>query len=179
MLSHATAFLDRFARAELRARSAAAYHFVPNEADREVLGAMLADITNFLTPLLRRLDRMTMAASVECRAPFLDQRLMQTLVNLPLSFRLRGRTDKWALKAIAADYLPREIVHRRKLGFPLPVADFLAPLAQPAFFAAGFCEQLLGMNPAGLAQAVSGWRTNVNGFFNLLALEIWVGCSLP
>ena len=173
LLAHATSFLDRFARAELRARSAAAYGFVANEADREVLGAMLADITNFLTPLLRRLDRMTMSASVECRAPFLDQRLVHTMVNLPLSFRLRGRTDKWALKTIAAKYLPREIVHRKKLGFPLPVADFLAPLAQPALFENGFCTQVLGMSPAGLAQAVGAWRGNVNGFFNLLALEIW------
>ena len=173
LLAHATSFLDRYSRADLRARSAAAYSFVANETDREVLGAMLADITNFLTPLLRRLDRMTMAASVECRAPFLDQRLVHTMVNLPLSFRLRGRTDKWALKTIATDYLPREIVRRRKLGFPLPVADYLAPLAQPAVFENGFCVQTLGMNPAGLAHAVGAWRDNVNGFFNLLALEIW------
>ena len=173
LLAHAASFLDRFARADLRARSAAAYSFVDNDTDREVLGAMLADITNFLTPLLRRLDRMTMAASVECRVPFLDQRLVHTMVNLPLSVRLRGRTDKWALKSIAAAYLPREIVYRKKLGFPLPIADFLAPLARPALFENGFCIQVLGMNPAGLAHAVAGWRDNVNGFFNLLALEIW------
>ena len=55
--------------------------------EREVLGAMLADVTNFLTPLLRRLDRMTMAASVECRVPFLDQRLVHTVINMPLSLR--------------------------------------------------------------------------------------------
>ena len=173
LLAHSTSFLDRFARVELRARCAATYRFVKDDMEREVLGAMLADVTNFLTPLLRRLDRMTMAASVECRVPFLDQRLVHTVINMPLSLRLRGSTDKWALKAIASDYLPREIVHRRKLGFPLPVTDYLAPLAQSALFDDGFCIQSLGMNRAGLVKSIEDWRQNVNGFFNLLALEIW------
>ena len=53
------------------------------------------------------------------------------------------------------------------------MAEYLAPLAQPALFENGFCVQTLGMNPAGLAHAVTAWRDNVNGFFNLLALEIW------
>jgi asparagine synthase (glutamine-hydrolysing) len=173
LLAHATNFVDRFARAELRGRCAAAYGFVKDESDREVLGAMLADVTNFLTPLLRRLDRMTMAASVECRVPFLDHRLVEMVSNVPLSLRLRGRTDKWVLKAVAADYLPRDIVHRKKVGFPLPVADYLAPLAREAVFDDGFCLQRLGMHRAGLMEAVVDWRANVNGFFNLLALEIW------
>ena len=173
LLAHATSFVDRFARAELRGRCAAAYGFVKDESDREVLGAMLADVTNFLTPLLRRLDRMTMAASVECRVPFLDHRLVEMVSNVPLSLRLRGRTDKWVLKAVASDYLPRDIVHRKKVGFPLPVADYLAPLAREAMFEDGFCLQRLGMHQAGMMEAVVNWRENVNGFFNLLALEIW------
>jgi len=173
LLAHSTSFLDRFARVELRARSAQTYAFVPDAMDREILGAMLADVTNFLTPLLRRLDRMTMSASVECRAPFLDQRLVHTVINMPLSLRLRGGTDKWALKAIASDYLPSEIVHRPKVGFPLPIGNYLAPLARPEFFDDGFCIQSLGMEPTGLKRSVADWRANVNGFFNLLALEIW------
>jgi asparagine synthase (glutamine-hydrolysing) len=173
LLAHATSFLDRFARVELRARCAEAYAFVADEADREVLGAMLADVTNFLTPLLRRLDRMTMAASVECRAPYLDHRLVEAVTNMPLALRLRGRTDKWLLKAVAEDHLPRDIVHRRKSGFPLPVADYLAPLAHTELFEDGFCLERLGMHRAGLAETVTGWRQNVHGFFNLLALEIW------
>jgi len=119
------------------------------------------------------LDRMTMSASIECRAPFLDQRLVHTVINLPLALRLRGSTDKWALKAIASQYLPDEIVHRRKIGFPLPIGDYLAPIARPAFFEDGFCIQSLGMEPTGLERSVNDWRSNVNGFYNLLALEIW------
>jgi asparagine synthase (glutamine-hydrolysing) len=173
LLAHATAFLDKFAREDLRLRCIDAYRFIADEAERSVLGAMLADVTNFLTPLLRRLDRMSMAASVECRAPFLDHRLVEAVFNLPLSYRLRGSTDKWVLKEIAAHYLPRDIVYRKKVGFPLPLADYLAPLAREELFRGGFCLEFIGMHRRGVTEAISKWRENVHGFFNLLALEIW------
>jgi asparagine synthase (glutamine-hydrolysing) len=173
LLAHTTGFLDKFARQDLRLSCEHAYDFVSDDGDRALLAAMLADVTNFLTPLLRRLDRMSMAASVECRTPFLDREVVRLAVNLPLAYRLRGRTDKWVLKEIAARYVPRSIVHRRKSGFPLPVRDYLRPLARPEFFDDGFCLDFLGMRRAGLQEAISGWDRNVDGFFNLLAVEIW------
>jgi asparagine synthase (glutamine-hydrolysing) len=173
LLAHSTAFLDKFSRDSLLLDCAAAYRFVAKDTERLVLAAMLADVTNFLTPLVRRLDRMSMAASVECRAPFLDHRLVHAVVNMPLSYRLRWSTDKWVLKEIASSYLPRNIVHRRKGGFPLPLRDYLAPLAREELFRGGFCLEFLGMQRKGLIEAVSNWRENVDGFFNLLALEIW------
>ena len=173
LLPHALAFLDRFGREDLRQRSVAAYGFVADPVERAVLGAMLADLSNFLAPLLRRLDRMSMAASVECRVPFLDQRLVHYVLNTPLSYRLKGATDKWVLKKIAEGYLPHDLVHRKKVGFPLPVADYLAPLAREDVFRDGFCLTHLGMHPRGFMAAIANWRDNVHGFFNLLALEIW------
>ena len=173
LLAHSTAFLDNFARESLLLRCADAYQFLPNDNERLVLAAMLADVTNFLTPLLRRLDRMSMAASVECRVPFLDHRLVHTVINLPLSYRLRGSTDKWLLKEIASRHVPRKVVYRKKLGFPLPLKDYLAPLARQELFNDGFCLEHLGLHRGGLMKAISNWTENVDGFFNLLALEIW------
>jgi asparagine synthase (glutamine-hydrolysing) len=173
LLAHTTAFLDKFAREDLRLRCLDAYRFLAHDTERAVLAAMLADVTNFLTPLLRRLDRMSMAASVECRVPFLDHRLVHTVVNLPLFYRLRGSTDKWILKEIAARYLPRSVVYRQKVGFPLPLEDYIAPLAQEELFQHGFCLEFLGMHRRGMLAAIANWRQNVHGFFNLLALEIW------
>jgi len=173
LLAHSTAFLDNFARESLLLRCADAYQFLPNDNERLVLAAMLADVTNFLTPLLRRLDRMSMAASVECRVPFLDHRLVHTVINLPLSYRLRGFTDKWLLKEIASHHLPPKVVYRKKLGFPLPLKDYLAPLARQELFNDGFCLEHLGLHRGGLMKAISNWTENVDGFFNLLALEIW------
>ena len=116
---------------------------------------------------------MSMAASVECRVPFLDHRLVKKAINLPLSYRLHGAMDKWILKEIAAHYLPREIVFRKKLGFPLPLQDFLAPLAREEFFHAGFCLEFLDIQPKGLTDAILNWTHDVEGFFTLLTLEIW------
>ena len=172
-LAQMIGMLDGFTRDELRSRCADAYRFVANDGERGVLAAMLADLTNFLSPLLRRLDRMSMAASVECRVPFLDHRLVKKAVNLPLSYRLNGSTDKWILKEIATNYLPREIVYRKKLGFPLPLQDFLAPLAREEFFRNGFCLEVLELRPKGLAETISNWTHDVEGFFTLLTLEIW------
>ena len=172
-LAQMIGMVDGFTRDELRSRCANAYRFVANDGERGVLAAMLADLTNFLSPLLRRLDRMSMAASVECRVPFLDHRLVKKAVNLPLSYRLNGSTDKWILKEIATNYLPREIVYRKKLGFPLPLHDFLAPLAREEFFRNGFCLEVLELHPQGLTETLSNWTHDVQGFFTLLTLEIW------
>jgi asparagine synthase (glutamine-hydrolysing) len=172
-LPQAIAVLDGFTREDLRYRCAEAYRFVDNTDDAAVLGAMLADLTNFLSPLLRRLDRMSMAASVECRVPFLDHRLVKQVVNLPLDYRLRRGTDKWILKEIAARHLPREIVYRKKVGFLLPLQDFLAPLAREQFFRDGFCAELFRLQPKGFSRALETWRDDVESFFTLLTLEIW------
>jgi asparagine synthase (glutamine-hydrolysing) len=173
LLAHATDFLDNFSRGSLLLGCADAYQFISKDSERIVLAAMLGDLTNFLAPLLRRLDRMSMAASIECRVPFLDHRLVHTVINLPLSYRLRGFTDKWLLKEIAARHLPHDIVYRKKMGFPLPLKDYLAPLAREELFRDGFCVEFLGLHRRGLMKAISNWTENLDGFFNLLALEIW------
>jgi asparagine synthase (glutamine-hydrolysing) len=138
-----------------------------------VLGTMLADLGDFLTPLLRRLDRTSMGASVECRVPFLDHRLVHDCINLPMRYRVGARADKWVLKQVAGRYLPGGLVQRRKMGFPLPLADYVRPLASIDFFAGGFCEQELGLRRRGLERLVGGWERWVYAFFGLVTLEIW------
>jgi asparagine synthase (glutamine-hydrolysing) len=173
LLTHATRFADRYAREAIYRECLDAYAFVPAEDERSVLASMLADLSIFLPPLLRRLDRTSMAASVECRVPFLDHRLVSHVVSHPLGHRLRGGTDKWLLKAVARRHLPRALTDRPKVGFPLPMADYLAPIARPEFFHEGFCEQALGLDPRGLRATVAGWRDNVAGLFSLMTMEIW------
>lgn len=172
-LPPAVELLDRFARADRAERCAEAYGFVADPVDRAVQGAMLADLGDFLAPLLRRLDRTTMGASVECREPFLDHRLVHAAINLPLDYKVGRRADKWVLKQIATRHLPEGLVWRRKMGFPLPLEDYLAPLATPELFAGGFCEAGLGLGRRGIERWLAGWRGRVHGFFGLLGLELW------
>lgn len=74
-------------------------------------------------------DRMSMAASLETRPPFLDYRLVELAHQLPSNVKIRGRTTKWVIKQVAHRYLPADVVNRQKIGFKVPV-----DLALPAAF---------------------------------------------
>jgi asparagine synthase (glutamine-hydrolysing) len=173
LLPHTVSFIDRYARRGWYQRCEEAYAFVTKPSERAVLGAMLGDLADFLPPLLRRLDRMSMGASVECRVPFLDHRLVSKVINLPLDFRVRKRVDKWVLKEVAARHLQSSIVKRRKVGFPLPLQDYIAPFAQVSLFQKGFCNEIVGLHSRGIQEVIASWHTNIQAFFNLVSLELW------
>jgi len=71
--------------------------------------------------LLIKADRMSMAASLELRVPFLDYRLVEFAASVPSKYKLHGKTPKYLLKRLMENKLPKEIVHRKKLGFPTPL----------------------------------------------------------
>ncbi len=74
--------------------------------------------------LLMRVDKMTMAASVEARTPFLDRELVEFAISLPPRMKVRGNVGKWLLKRSVEQLLPNQIVHRPKQGFGLPVSEW-------------------------------------------------------
>ncbi|HZM37374.1 MAG TPA: asparagine synthase (glutamine-hydrolyzing) [Burkholderiales bacterium] len=74
--------------------------------------------------LLERGDRMTMAASIEARVPFLDHRLAEHISTLPDQARVRGLTGKWILREAARRLIPRRILARPKVGFRVPVNEW-------------------------------------------------------
>jgi asparagine synthase (glutamine-hydrolysing) len=87
---------------------------------------MYVDIkTSLPDDLLVLTDKMTMAASVECRAPFLDQELIELTSRIPSSFKVRGLEMKHLLKKVVGPWLPKEILHRKKRGFGAPVGSWL------------------------------------------------------
>jgi asparagine synthase (glutamine-hydrolysing) len=77
--------------------------------------------TYLLDDLNVKVDRASMAASLETRAPFLDTALMELSLSLPGHLKIRGTTTKWILKRAFRDLLPREVVHRKKMGFGVPL----------------------------------------------------------
>ena len=173
LLPPTIALIDRWDREDLQRRCEEAYGFVGKRSERVVLSRQLADLTDFLSPLLRRLDRATMGASVEARVPFLDHRLVHLAIHLPAPYRVGRRSDKWLLKRVAERYLPRGIVRRKKAGFPLPLGDYLAPIATPDFFRDGFCQEELALNRRGLAAFLEAWPRWPLALFGLITLEIW------
>jgi len=93
----------------------------------EDLGSMLAN------GLLTKVDRMTMAASLEARCPFLDYRIVNFGLGLPDSWKIRGQASKVLLRRVAQRLLPREIHERPKHTFRVPLAQWLrGPLREVA-----------------------------------------------
>lgn len=74
--------------------------------------------------LLERGDRMSMAASLETRPPFLDHRLVELAFSLPSRFKVRRGRGKWVLKEVARRHLPSDVVDRRKIGFKVPLEQW-------------------------------------------------------
>lgn len=75
--------------------------------------------------LLTKVDRATMRYGMETRVPLLDHRVVELALNLHPRLKLRGRHGKYLLKRLLEEHLPRELVHRRKWGFNIPLARWL------------------------------------------------------
>lgn len=78
-------------------------------------------IISLVDDMLTKVDRMSMANSLEVRVPLLDHKLVEFLASLPSSYKVRGLTLKYLFKQVLADILPREILRRPKAGFHAPV----------------------------------------------------------
>lgn len=91
------------------------------------------DLTHQLpNHLLMKVDKATMAQSLEARVPFLDHRLVEFVYNLPSKYKLQGKTfsmsslnEKHLLKKVAAKHLPSQIIQRKKFGMMLPTSEVL------------------------------------------------------
>src|SRR5256714_763966 len=87
---------------------------------------MYADIKTSLTDdLLALTDKTSMAASIECRAPFVHQELIELAGKIPSSVKIHGTKMKHLLKKVVEPWLPAEILHRKKRGFGAPVGAWL------------------------------------------------------
>lgn len=96
--------------------------------------AQYADLKFWLPgDILTKVDRTSMAVSLEAREPLLDHRLIEFAAGLPENLRVRGRQGKWLLKHAMERHLPRDILYRPKQGFVTPIAQWLrGPLAGKA-----------------------------------------------
>jgi len=97
-----------------------------------ILGRLLhTDIKTYLVELLMKQDQMSMSASIESRVPFLDHVLVEFAARLPDRMKLRGFTTKRILREAIRGLLPDEILSRRKMGFPVPFAQWTRDRWQP------------------------------------------------
>lgn len=141
--------------------------------------AQYADLAFWLPGgILTKVDRTSMAVSLEAREPLLDHRLVQFAARLPDRMRVRGGTGKYLLKRCMERYLPQDILYRPKQGFVTPIAEWLrGPLAgearaiaaSPVIAQSGFFEPRA---LARLAEAhIAGRSDNSRVLWQLLMLE--------
>jgi asparagine synthase (glutamine-hydrolysing) len=97
-------------------------YFDPRQADDPIAQLLTVNMACYLPGnLLVKLDRMTMANSLEARCPFLDDHLLACASKVPSQLKFKGMTTKYVLKRAFEGILPREIVWRKKHGFGMPV----------------------------------------------------------
>jgi asparagine synthase (glutamine-hydrolysing) len=130
--------------------------------------------------LLLKADKTTMAAAIELRVPFLDHKLVEFAASVPSSLKVRGKEGKYLLKRLCEGFLPREIIYRKKQGFPVPMRQWLQkdllPMAkdylldsrsrQRGYFNLSYVEDLI------LRHSDSRDDLSVN-IWSLLVLEMW------
>lgn len=129
---------------------------------------------------LTYMDRMSMAHSLEVRSPLCDYKLVEYATSLPTEYRLRGTRTKHILKDLAAQWLPREIIERRKVGFDSPIGQWfktdLSGFLQ-SFLAPGQIARSGMLNPDAVQRMIgehaAGKRDYSLQLWSIVALEAW------
>jgi asparagine synthase (glutamine-hydrolysing) len=146
------------------------------------LDTLLAvDVQSYLPyDLLVKMDVATMANSLEARSPFLDHKLMEFCARLPSRYKLRNLTLKYLLKKVGMKLLPPANLYRRKMGFGVPVGEWLRgelrPMVDQLLLGDGFARRGY-FQPAVVREIVarhtSGAENHAYKLWALLWLELW------
>ena len=155
----------------------------PDDIDRM---QFLDTLTYLPDDILAKVDRASMAVSLEARVPLLDHRVVAFAWSLPRRFKLRGGRTKWILRELLHRYVPPPLVERPKMGFGIPLdlwlrgplREWAEDLLEPAAMAADGI-----LDPAPVQRA---WREHVSGrmnrqyaLWNVLMFQAWKRRWLP
>jgi asparagine synthase (glutamine-hydrolysing) len=149
--------------------------------ERSLLNKLLyTDQKTYLVELLMKQDQMSMAASIESRVPFLDHPFVEFASSVPDHLKIHRGAGKYILKSAVEDLLPKDIVYRKKMGFPTPLRAWLrGPRSQKVFTALrtpdGFLAQYVHKPALDtlLDRHASGQIDATDRIWRLLNLQTW------
>ena len=156
-------------------------HFMRSDIDDEMEQILSGDIDTYLVDdILVKVDRMTMANSIEARAPLLDHVLLEFCARLPFHLKNNGTVGKYLLKKAARELLPDACLQKRKQGFAIPLAAWFRtdfkPLMQDILSSQSFRERGI-FNVAGVRACfdrhLSGQRDFSELLWLVLTYEMW------
>jgi asparagine synthase (glutamine-hydrolysing) len=160
-------------RGNFRERFRAVSHLAPLEQIQAV------DLQTWLPgDILVKADRATMAYSLESRSPWLDYRLGELAFTLPAAFKINGRVGKFIFKRAVASRVPSALIERRKMGFSVPLAQWmrtsLKPVVQSTLFRPEM-EMYIAMDEVRRLwnEHQSGVHNHDRRLWNLLILACW------
>jgi asparagine synthase (glutamine-hydrolysing) len=129
--------------------------------------------------ILQKVDRASMAVSLEVRPPLLDHRVVEFAWRLPRHLRVRASESKWLLRRVLDRYVPRELVERPKMGFGVPLAswlrgplrDWAEDLLDPQKLGGGYLD--VKAVRALWSDHVDGGRNWAYALWTILMFEAW------
>ncbi len=146
---------------------------------------MYLDTVSYLPDdILVKVDRASMGVSLESRVPFLDHRFVERAWMLPPALKSRGRLNKWPLRRILYKHVPREIVERPKMGFGVPIAEWLRGplrswandlLAESSLRSGGFFDSKIVRGR--LAQHLAGTYDWSSQLWIILMFQAWFAAT--
>lgn len=157
-------------------------HYRAAQADDHLSRILYTDIKTYLPgDILVKVDRMSMANSLETRAPLLDYRVVEYAASIPAALKLNGKEKKYILKHTFEPLLPHGILYRKKMGFSVPLAEWLrneiraqadhaftSPQSALApFFDMGGVQRIWQGH-------LSGQDANTQELWSLLVFELWL-----
>ena len=155
-------------------------HKAPGQASEDPLALIeYLDMKTYLVDdILTKVDRASMAHSLEVRVPMLDHKYIEWISSLPARLKLKGQTGKYILKKALEPYVPDDVLYRKKMGFAVPLENwFRGPLKEriqqtilgeafldAGFFNADYIKEMIDLHH-------SGKRENSSAIWTLMMLE--------